>query len=67
MIGPRIEPWGTPHKRDGEEDKNILKADRKILLSDRSDLNHSNAVLLWLMLWSTVSKAAVRLRSMRTV
>lgn len=72
--GPRVEPCGTP---EGRGDKDTVQWPRMIwkLLSARQDLNHSNAAPFMstlslrreiLLLWSTVSKAAVESRSRRT-
>lgn len=46
-IGPRIEPWGTPHKRNAEDTKSPRRTGK--LLSDRSKpmqyLHNANTML----------------------
>ena len=72
-VGPSTEPWGTPHVTDWVWDLEPPMETYSVR-SDRYDLNQFSAVLLrpiveWRrsskMLWSTVSKAAVRSRRMR--
>lgn len=72
-MGPRMEPWGTPQVSGAAIEQYSLRWTEKIL-SVRYDWNHLTAVPLMPMhcsrhdkriLWSTVSKAAVRSRSTR--
>lgn len=61
-MGPRIESWGTPQDRGAEDDAESPSLTEKHL-SDRYDRNHSKAAPLIPTQCSTVSKAAVRSKS----
>ena len=72
-MGPRMEPWGTPQCR-GARDEVASPIPMENCLPVRYDLNHSRAVpdmpteccsRVIRIVWSIVSKAAVRSSSTR--
>lgn len=67
-MAPRMDPWGTPHRR-GAEEETISPRRTENVLSVRKDLNHFNAMPIITttcsrretrMLWFMVSKVVVR-------
>ncbi len=73
--GPKMDPWGTPQIIGATDEENLPNSTEKVL-SLIYELNHCKAIppipnkrsnRQRRILWSTVSKAAVRSRSRSTV